>query len=217
MIEYSNVICLDSKLPEFEGVKFTIVRMSHGLRAQIRLQLAKCLAAIREKSEDIERIAANITFTRAPEEESAIKEIDDAGQEKFRPLSTREDGLTLDQTIALGRVHDLKGSIDIIMANEVDPVYLRQCLVSVEGISIKGEASPSSDILYKFGPELLCLEILTAIKMEMGITGQEKESLKSPTTSGAVAGGQTSGMTAPNASSTDGGEVETASGISRIK
>jgi hypothetical protein len=60
------------------------------------------------------------------------------------------------------------------LSNEIDRIYLRWGLVSVEGLMIDGEpATPEKAI--EVGPEDLSREILEAIRAETSLTADERK------------------------------------------
>ena len=61
-----------------------------------------------------------------------------------------------------------------ILAHEVDAMYLRWGLVSVEGLTIDGVPAGSEQLL-KDGPEELTREIVTAIKAQCGLSEAERK------------------------------------------
>jgi hypothetical protein len=61
-----------------------------------------------------------------------------------------------------------------ILALEIDAMYLRWGLVSVEGMTIDGELASFEQLLEK-GPEALVREIVTAIKAECGLNEEERK------------------------------------------
>ena len=60
------------------------------------------------------------------------------------------------------------------LAMEVDHLYWNWGLLSVEGLSIGGEAATKETLLAR-GPEPLVHEILSAIKRECGLTEDERK------------------------------------------
>lgn len=61
-----------------------------------------------------------------------------------------------------------------ITAMEIDDVYLRWGLDSVEGLSIDGQVASPDDLIAK-GPEALCREIAEAIRGECGLSDDERK------------------------------------------
>ena len=60
------------------------------------------------------------------------------------------------------------------LASEVDGVYLRWGLESVEGLSIDGEVA-TVDAAVERGPEELCREMLVAIRAETALSEAERK------------------------------------------
>lgn len=70
---------------------------------------------------------------------------------------------------------DVKDRIDAnILAREVDAIYLRWGLASIEGLTLDGEA-PTAERLLECGPEALTSEILMRIKAECGLSDEERK------------------------------------------
>lgn len=61
-----------------------------------------------------------------------------------------------------------------ILAQEIDAMYLRWGLVSIEGFMIDGELATAERLLEK-GPEELFQEIVNAIRSECGLTEAERK------------------------------------------
>lgn len=61
-----------------------------------------------------------------------------------------------------------------ILAHEVDAMYLRWGLVSVEGLTIDG-APPTAEQLIDRGPEALTQEIVAAVKAQCGLSEAERK------------------------------------------
>jgi len=61
-----------------------------------------------------------------------------------------------------------------LLASRVEETYLRWGLAEIRGLAIDGqEATP--EMLVSAGPEDLCREIVTAVKAECGLTGDERK------------------------------------------
>jgi hypothetical protein len=61
-----------------------------------------------------------------------------------------------------------------LISAEVDRLYLLWGLAAVDGMEIDGEPA-TAERLVETGPELLCQEILTAIKAECGLSEDERK------------------------------------------
>jgi hypothetical protein len=70
---------------------------------------------------------------------------------------------------------DLQERIEAgVLAHEVDAMYLRWGLVSVEGLTIDGVPAASEHLIDK-GPEELTQEIVAAIKAQCGLSENERK------------------------------------------
>ena len=61
-----------------------------------------------------------------------------------------------------------------ILGAEIDELYLRWGLVRIEGLVLDGEDA-SIDTLIETGPEMLCREIVSAIKRECALGEDERK------------------------------------------
>ena len=61
-----------------------------------------------------------------------------------------------------------------LLACEIEKMYLRWGLVSIEGLTIDGEAA-SVDLLIDRGPEDLAKEIVTAVRAQCGLSEEERK------------------------------------------
>lgn len=204
----STVTITSAVMPD---VTFTIRRISYGLRGRIRRRLIKALSMIREKTDEIEHLAEEHGIDETVDKvskgvaaDNGIVELELDGDGTAQPRKT-VTGFTALQLRVIEKIEDVSREIDIITQTESDPVYLEECLVSINGYEVDGKV-PDWKLLLEAGDEALCAEIIHAIKAEAGLTVKEKENLESPITSGAVADGQMNVTTAPNASATVGGD-----------
>lgn len=190
-MNFESTITAASKV--LDGVTFTFAKLTEGVRTAIRLKLADALA----RSRDIE--AEREEFFAALE------------QSKGKPF----DEITMGELTARERatLQTFNDRIELVNDSEVNPAYFDACFVSVEGIEINGK-NPDAATLRKSGPRELYREILAAIMTEAGLTPEQRENLKSPSTSGAVVDGKTSGINAPGASETDSTSPATAESTS---
>ena len=61
-----------------------------------------------------------------------------------------------------------------LLGQEIENLYLRWGLATVEGIVIDGEL-PTAEVLIASGPEALSKEIVAAIQAECGLTEEERK------------------------------------------
>lgn len=231
MIEYSDVVKIDhAKTEGYHEVSYTVRKISHGIRSKIRRQLAPTLAKIREKTEEIENLIREGQLNESVQAQIAssgeIVPLSDDPAEIPGPteelpvaktVTAKGNSFTSDQIRIIEKIEDINNEIEIITSNDVDIVYLQHGLVSVDGLKIANNSKPDYKLLYESGPEPLCLEIVERVKEEAGLTMAVKENLKSPTTSGAAAGGPTTDTIAPDVKSLDTIERETVISISQSK
>jgi len=68
-----------------------------------------------------------------------------------------------------------KDPIDAAVINgEIDEICLDWALVKLEGLDIDGRAAEPQDLIAS-GPEMLCREVVEAIKHECGLTEEERK------------------------------------------
>lgn len=154
MINFDPEQKIDSKLPDFAGVSFTIHQLTEGKRLRVRLTLADANARLRDLM--VEKAEA------------------DAKPEAERPpLYAR----------ILADMQDL-------INDRINPVWVRHLLVSVEGLTIRGQ-SVTPDLLIESGPRPLYAEIAQTVREQAGLTDGERGKSELPITSTALADGQT--------------------------
>jgi hypothetical protein len=84
-------------------------------------------------------------------------------REAARELEYRQAGDGLDDKLAAA-----------LSSAEVDRLYLRWGLVSIQNLSIDGtDADP--DLLMERGPEALCREIVAQVRSECGLSDEERK------------------------------------------
>lgn len=216
-MKYASTVELESSLPEFKGVKFTIHNFSHGRRSKLRVRLSETFDKVRELTEEqAEELAEFKALTETPKGETGEAlivalpdERDAAPPPSLAPETADNDGAGAEAELERKQFRFLRNAaaigekIETISSNEVDPVYMEFGFKSMTGIEING-AVPTWKTLYEDGPEDLCLEVLTGIKRKAGIDMGVKAALKLPSISGAVVDGEKNDLTVPVA-----GEPET--------
>jgi len=190
-MNFESTVTKQSKLA---GVSFTVRKLTEGVRIRLRLDLADALARLR----DIEAERQEFFEGLASAKGKAVDEI------TLAELTAKErralDGFT--------------DRIELINEAEVNPAYFRAGFVAVEGLEIDGRV-PDAEMLMQSGPPELYREILAEIFKHAGLTAEERENLRSPSTSGAEVDGQTSSSNAQSASGTDSTQGETAESTSQ--
>lgn len=216
-MRYLATVRKDSQLPEFTGVSFTIRKFSHGSRTKLRMELAEALHKIREITERIQ-LEVERNGLEKPEDDPqlelpGVRVLPDEFTEAPKAKEVRQ--FTPEQLRIIDKLQDYSRDIDVVNADQVDPVYLRHSLVSVDGITDENGNPFTAETLYSSGPEDLCQEIVNAIKVLAGVSREEKANLELPTTSGAQVAGQMSDTNAPNAIEDTGTKLETAGDTSQ--
>lgn len=162
------------------GVKFVVRRMTEGTRRQLRLRLASAFAKLRaidaDRDDMIEDAAARLGKT-----------IDAV----FVSELSRDERRRLQEFVE---------SAELIRDTEIHPVYVDAGLISIEGLTIDdAPATTAADLARVPGGELY-REVLAAVKAAAGLASETRPNSASPSTSGAVEGGEIAGSIAPDAS-----------------
>lgn len=97
--------------------------------------------------------------------------------EKMAVDSQPEDQRTASYTRIIAEMQE-------IVDDEINPVWVRNLLVSITGLTIKGKPA-TPDTLIDSGPRALFQEIVRAIRKEAGLTQQERGEFVPLTTSNA--------------------------------
>lgn len=144
-MKYDSKKKVQSKLPGFEDVSFTLKKLTEGRRIKLNLALADVSARLRELVAESETLVPTL-----PE-----------GQERA----------TLDP-VTLARVRTLTEQTNLLIDSEVNPAWVRWGLDKIEGLEIDGEAA-TVETLISDGPAELYTEILTAIRKEAELSPEE--------------------------------------------
>lgn len=191
MLDYSSTKEVQSQF--HPGVSFTIRVISEGVRTRILMDLIDTMSEIRELQVEHQRLQDEL-----PKKEDDSVDILKAMNS---PIMARLQGLT-DKVVLLRKT-------------KVNPAYARVGFVSIAGISIDGNDTPSLEVIQERGSEKLYNEIVDAIRQEVELTEEQKQNLESPTTSGAPVAEAKINTTAPLAENTDIILDETATSISQ--
>lgn len=97
----------------------------------------------------------------------------------------------------LAEVTALLERAELIKSSKVDPEYFKAGFVGVEGLRINGKIDLTADQFRELGPPDLYDEIVAVVRLEAGLSKEERLNLLLPITSGAEADGQGSNTTAP--------------------
>ncbi len=205
-MKHVTVETFKSELAEYKSeVTYTIRKVSHGLRIKIRSQLTESVKQIQKLTEDLFAIPEfAATIKEADESEGitgpqadGIKLVDEP---EVEDTSDEQEKLVA-LTKAAYQATWIRATIEAIQKKNVDPVYLKECLVIVQGITYTKNDIPENfrddEVEYEFdaaslleyGPEELCLEIIDKIKLEFGITPVQELDLELGSISGAVEDG----------------------------
>lgn len=175
-MEYNSTRTVQSKL--YPDVAFTFKVMSEGVKTRLLATMAPDLAALRDINVDIE----GVDLPR-----------NEAGDVDMKAQVS---------TAAANAIMRLTDQITVIRKTRINPTYVNECFVSITGLTLDGNPSPNAQDLRERGPVNLYEEIFDAILEASELSEKEQANLKLPTTSGAVAGGQTSDSTVPTAEKT---------------
>jgi hypothetical protein len=189
-MNYVSTITKDSAaLP---GVRFTVRELSEGARRRLRRATAASFAKL-----------AEVDYQREDFHARLAERLDKpADQIKLVEL-TRDERREFDE---------LNEAVDLIRDLDINPLYFEAGFVSVEGLTINGNASPDAKTLVEDGPAALVREITQAILAGSALSAGEEANLDSPSTSSAAVAGETNDTSAQPASAPAGTPAATASG-----
>lgn len=163
-----------------EGVSFVTRKMTVAVRDAIQEMTAKHQTAARE------------VWQRFDEANSEP----DGPERDFKVLSIRAEMQAIEEQKAHEEIR--AGLVKIIgLEAEIDE---NGTLVPVT----------DADAMFQYAPTEFAREVHAAVRKSLGITVEEAKNFGSPSTSNAVEGGETTPITAFNASTKDGTEEETA-------
>lgn len=179
-MNYESTITKESQA--WPGVRYTFRRMSEGMRTELRRRLAYAFGELRDLAQEREDLHAALA-------ERLGKPIDAITVGELTPVERR-------------RLAAMEERQAVMQEAEIQPAYFGAGFVRLEGLTIDGQ-QPDGALLRAAGPPQLVREITEAIVAESALTPAERENFGSPTTSGALAAGQTNDTTAPPASGSD--------------
>jgi len=87
-------------------------------------------------------------------------------------------------------------SIQELLEDKITPAWVRALLVSIDGLTIKGQPA-TAESLIESGPRELYYEIGKAVRAAAGMTDEERGESVPPTTSSALADGRINNTSAP--------------------
>lgn len=176
------------------GVRFTVRRLSEGMRVEIRLRCAAALAELRDIEAEREAWFEELAAARGvPIDSLKVGDLTPAERRRLQGFADR---------------------IDLLQAAQIEPAYFDAGFVSVDGLEIDGRV-PDGPTLRNAGPPALYREIVAEIMRLANVGHDDAENLESPSTSGAEVDGGTQPTTAPSAGGTDCTNPATAASISQ--
>lgn len=198
-MKHISVVTLKSELDKYKDeVTFTIRKISHGLRMKVRNQMTKAVEEIQELTENLFAIPEFAAANKAIDEDEPVSGPQAEGV-KLVDNESEEAGTAQDQleslTKAAYKATWIREKTEAIQKRCVDPIYLKECLVAVRGITYDRNEDETEALdfdaasLLEYGPEDLCTEIIERIKLEFGITPLQVLDLESGSISGAVEDG----------------------------
>jgi hypothetical protein len=182
-MNYLSTESFESKA--FPGVTVKLKKMSQRRRAEFNINMAPLLAKARSlaiANEPIEQeYAEHLKACEIAKENGAVE------------LPVFPD----DKMDQLGKAWTEQRRFE---QDEMAPPLLRWGVASIDGLTIDGKPA-TVESLIDAGPPELTEEITAEVTRVMRLSSAEIKNSGSPTTSGAVADGATSSLTAPNAES----------------
>lgn len=171
----------------FPGVSFWVRRLTEGRRIELSMQVASVQTRIDALNEELtplrERLAPKLSAAEAAKDD---------------PVEFAEIEAALRADPDCSPFLSLTNRMLRIQSDELDPVYVRLFLARVEGLEIDDQ--PAKPAQWGEFPRALFVEILSAVKKELGLTVEEKKSSRLSGTSVPPADGKTSATTAESAS-----------------
>lgn len=177
MKKYISTRTIDSALKDFQGVSFTILRLSDRRRERLDEALAPHKQQIRDLLNESLDFDEQKQLEKQPQEPSA-------------------------QITRIGlRLQELRARMDAIKA-QMDRKTVEWGLVSINGLEID-EQPATVEQLIEAGEWDLYNEILAAVQKEARLTVAEVKNSESPTTSPAPVAGRTDSSTVQSAGAQD--------------
>jgi len=177
-MNFTSLIRHESR--EAPGVSFGVRRMTEGTRLKLRLDLAAAFGRLRAlESERVDLLDRAAERLRKPADQVLVGELLASERRELAELVEREA---------------------LIQQTEINPAYLAAGIAWIEGLTLDGEAITDAAGLARVPCPRLYREILDAVLAASGLEDADRPNSGSPSTSGAVEGGETAVTTAPGAS-----------------
>ncbi len=182
------------------SVTFTIQKMTRGRRIKFNLQIAPLLEKERMLGAEASDVDALTDPYRLEAKKAACScshasEQHDPDSGACLAQDCRCKWPTIPSELR-AKTADVIGRIKNLEQMEFEPALIRWALVSIEGLVIDG-APATAETLVESGPEDVVSEIVAEIRKLIGLSPEERKNSELPTTSGALADGQTSNSSAP--------------------
>jgi hypothetical protein len=180
-MNFESRTTIQSTLPAFEGVSFTVHTLNEPRRMKARLALADTSRRLRE-------IAAQATAAVGGKSLEDPTKFSPEEMAAFLPFSERSGD---------------------IWAADVVPAWIRALLISVQGLTIDGKPATVESFI-EDGPAALYAEVARHITNEAGLTKRELGESEPPSTSSAQADGRMNDSSATPAGAAATSTSETA-------
>ncbi len=180
-MEFSPTITVESQ--KFPGVKFTVHRMGISRRTEIEFKTAD----MRAKQREIQQ-ALGPLFKADEAEDEKIRAIIERAEAAPAPESAAilDEIKPIEEALA-AKTHSLERNRleeqSRIAQRQIEPVWVKAGLVSLDGITVAGQAM-TADQLCDFGPRELFAEIYQAVFNEAYLSQAELKNLPSRIISG---------------------------------
>lgn len=149
----------------YPGVTFKVRRLSEGKRIALAARLEKPYAEIEDKS----RMVSSLRDRLIP----IIQESKTATPERLAEINAMRD------VIEAARAN---AAIEAAHRNMIAPVYVRELLAGIDGLTVDGEPVVCADALIDLGPRELYDEIAAECMREVGMSEAEAKNSASLTT-----------------------------------
>lgn len=182
------------------SVAFTLQKMTRGRRIKFNLQMAPLLEKERTLGTEASDVDAQTDPYRAEAKKAACTchhtpEEHDVESGACTAKDCRCKWPAIPPELQAKTV-DIIQRIKNLEQMEFEPALIRWALTSITGLEIDG-APATAETLIESGPEEIVSEIVSEIRKLMGLSPEERKNSELPTTSGALAAGQTPNMSAP--------------------
>lgn len=163
VLSFSTKITVPSKV--VEGIFFVLLNVSEKLRRTVALELYEQFDRLTQIGAETAKIAA--------EDEKRTQLVKLTLADKHSPTDKGLDEAVPDDPEILAKLNELNRRANALIDNEVDPVYVEQVVVLVQGLEIDGDEGIDGKKLFEVGPRDLYEEALKLVRKQFGLGPDE--------------------------------------------